>query len=415
MSGWKPFILCLMALIPCWGNAKIIDLYPGEGTVISDAILQATPYDTLVLKKGIYRENTIVVNKPLVLLGEEGAIVDGQMGDEIFVIVSDDVSLENLTLKNVGVSYLKDRAAIRLNRVSNVTIRNNHLLNTFFGIYLQKSNECLVDGNTIRGAAEEESRAGNAIHIWQGNRIRVTHNTLSHHRDGIYFEFVDESYIAFNQSRDNMRYGLHFMFSNDDTYENNVFQNNGSGVAVMFSNRISMENNEFLDNWGGASYGLLLKEISDGTISGNRFQSNTVGIYAEGANRLVLSQNLLQNNGKAMDIKGNCMDNRIIENNFIGNTFEVLTNSKSNLNHFEGNYWSQYSGYDLDKDGVGDLPHRPVNLFALITDKVPAAHMLLHSFLVSSLEVAERMFPQFIPEQLIDSQPQISPYPYDFD
>ncbi len=415
MSAWKPFILCLMTLIPCWGNTKTIDLYPGEGTVISDAIRQAAPYDTLLLKEGIYRENSIVVDKPLVLLGMEGAIVDGQMGDEIFVIVSDDVSLENLTLKNVGVSYLKDRAAIRLNRVSNVTIRNNQLLNTFFGIYLQKSNECLVDGNTIRGAAEEESRAGNAIHIWQGNRIRVTHNTLSHHRDGIYFEFVDESYIAFNQSRNNMRYGLHFMFSNDDTYENNVFQNNGSGVAVMFSNRISMENNEFLDNWGGASYGLLLKEISDGIIRGNRFQSNTVGIYAEGANRLIFSQNLLQNNGKAMDIKGNCMDNRIIENNFIGNTFEVLTNSKSNLNHFESNYWSQYSGYDLDRDGVGDLPHRPVNLFALIIDKVPAAHMLLHSFLVSSLEVAERMFPQFIPEQLIDSQPQISPYPYDFD
>ncbi|MDN3688735.1 nitrous oxide reductase family maturation protein NosD [Cyclobacterium jeungdonense] len=415
MSSWIPIILSLLTLLPSWGNAKTIALYPGEGRVISDAILQAAPYDTLVFKKGIYQENSILVDKPLVLLGEEGAIVDGQMGDEIFVIVSDDVSLENLTLKNVGVSYLKDRAAIRLNRVSNVTIRNNRLLNTFFGIYLQKSNECVVDGNTITGAAEEESRAGNAIHIWQGKRIRVTHNTLSHHRDGIYFEFVDESYIAFNQSRNNMRYGLHFMFSNDDIYENNVFQNNGSGVAVMFSNRISMENNEFLDNWGGASYGLLLKEISDGTIRGNRFQSNTVGIYAEGANRLVLSQNLLQNNGKAMDIKGNCMDNRILDNNFIGNTFEVLTNSKTNLNHFEGNYWSQYSGYDLNKDGVGDLPHRPVNLFALITDKVPAAHMLLHSFLVSSLEVAERMFPQFIPEQLIDSQPQISPYPYDYD
>lgn len=188
-------------------------------------------------------------------MGETGAVVDGKMGDEIFVIVSDDVSLENLILKNVGVSYLKDRAAIRLNRVSNVTIRDNQLLNTFFGIYLQKSNECLVDGNTITGAAEDESRAGNAIHIWQGKRIRVTHNTLSHHRDGIYFEFVDESYIAFNQSRNNMRYGLHFMFSNDDRYENNVFQNNGSGVAVMFSNRIHMENNEFMNNWGEPATG----------------------------------------------------------------------------------------------------------------------------------------------------------------
>jgi nitrous oxidase accessory protein len=413
MNGWKLIFLAVIFMQLGMVGAQTRVIHPGEGAVIARAIQEAVPHDTLFLSKGIYRENAILIDKPVVLIGEAGTVVDGQMGDEIFVIVSDSVSLENLTVKNVGVSYLKDRAAIRLNRVSNVTIRNNRLLNTFFGIYLQKSTDCILHGNTITGAAEEESEAGNAIHIWQGERIRVSHNTLSQHRDGIYFEFVDESVITHNRSIHNMRYGLHFMFSNDDRYESNVFQHNGSGVAVMFSNRIHMENNEFLDNWGGASYGLLLKEISDGTIHRNRFRSNTVGIYAEGANRLTISENQLENNGKAMDMKGNSMDNRILGNNFIGNTFEVLTNSKTNLNHFAGNYWSQYTGYDMDKDGVGDLPHRPLNLFALITDKIPAAHMLLHSFLVHSLEVAERMFPQFIPEQLIDSQPQMHPYDLD--
>ena len=103
------------------------------------------------------------------------------------------------------------------------------------------------------------------------------------------------------------------------------------------------------------------------------------------------------------------MDNKILNNNFLGNTFEVLTNSKGNLNFFEGNYWGQYSGYDLNKDGVGDVPHRPVNLFALITDKIPAASMLLHSPLVHGLDMAERIFPQLMPEQLIDKKPQMKP------
>jgi nitrous oxidase accessory protein len=183
----------------------------------------------------------------------------------------------------------------------------------------------------------------------------------------------------------------------------------------MFSKHIEMRQNQFLDNWGGASYGLLLKEISDGSIENNEFSRNTVGIYAEGANRLSIKSNLFHNNGKAMDIKGNSLDNQIIKNDFVGNTFEVLTNSKSNLNHFEGNYWSQYSGYDLDKDGIGDVPHRPVNLFAIVTDKIPAASMLLHSFLVNSLDAAERLFPQFIPEQLIDQKPKIKPNHYDQD
>src|SRR5690606_754822 len=121
-----------------------------------------------------------------------------------------------------------------------------------------------------------------------------------------------------------------------------------------------------------------LKEISDGLMRHNRFELNTVGVYAEGANRIDIDSNTFIRNGKALDIKGNCMDNKVINNNFLGNTFEVLTNSKRNLNFFEGNYWGQYRGYDLNKDGVGDVPHRPVNLFALITDKIPAANMLLH-------------------------------------
>jgi nitrous oxidase accessory protein len=393
---------------------KTITINPESKPDLSVVIDSMDAYDTLIIGKGVYFGNLIEVDKPMVILGEEGAIIDGQSGDEIFIITSDEVVLKNLTIKNIGVSYIKDRAAIRLNTVSDVQILNNHLVNTFFGIYLQNSNHCIIDGNTITGAAEDESKAGNAIHIWQGKRIQVTNNILKKHRDGIYFEFVDESYIANNQSFNNMRYGLHFMFSNDDVYESNFFRNNGSGVAVMFSRNISMKNNQFLENWGGASYGLLLKEISDGSIISNFFRANTIGIYAEGANRLEISGNLFLNNGNAMDMKGNSLDNKVVKNNFIGNTFEVLTNSKSNLNHFEANYWSQYSGYDLNKDGIGDVPHRPVNLFALITDKIPAAYILLHSFLVNMLDVGERLFPQFIPEQLIDNQPRIKPYPYAF-
>lgn len=392
-------------------SAKTIIVKPDES--IKEAILQASDYDTIIIKSGVYYENLISIEKPVTIIGEEGAIVDSHEGDEIFIVQSDEVVIQNLTLRNIGVSYIKDRAAIRLNRVSDVQILNNTLINTFFGIYLQKSNNCIVDGNIIIGAAEDQSKAGNAIHIWQGKRVQISNNEVSFHRDGIYFEFVDESYIANNISRNNMRYGLHFMFSNNDQYENNRFQNNGSGVAVMFSKNIEMRNNKFLDNWGAASYGLLLKEISDGSIENNDFSRNTVGIYAEGANRLSIKNNLFHNNGKAMDIKGNCIDNKIIQNDFVGNTFEVLTNSKSNLNHFEGNYWSQYSGYDLNKDGIGDVPHRPVNLFAIVTDKIPAASMLLHSFLVNSLDAAERLFPQFIPEQLIDQKPKIKPNHYD--
>lgn len=368
---------------------------------------EAESGDTLFLK-GLFKVSLLKVSKPLFIIGKDAEFVSKD-GDEILVIASDSVLVKNIVFKDVEASFLKDRAAIRLLEVQQVQVDNNQFINTFFGVYVQNSSNCIISNNTLQGKAGDEVHAGNAIHIWKAERIEVINNVAEGHRDGIYFEFVNQSFISGNISKNNMRYGLHFMFSNYDIYENNQFENNGSGVAVMFSKHIRMLNNTFKENWGGASYGILLKEISDGVMKHNRFELNTVGVYAEGANRIQIDSNVFVRNGKALDIKGNCMDNNILNNNFLGNTFEVLTNSKGNLNFFEGNYWGQYSGYDLNKDGVGDVPHRPVNLFALITDKIPAASMLLHSPLVHGLDMAERIFPQLIPEQLIDKKPQMKP------
>jgi nitrous oxidase accessory protein len=200
------------------------------------------------------------------------------------------------------------------------------------------------------------------------------------------------------------------MFSNADLYSSNEFTRNGAGVAVMFSKNISMKHNLFSENWGNAAYGLLLKEISDGDITANKFEHNTIGIMAEGANRIQIMQNQFIRNGTALDIKGNCLDNHIKKNNFLGNTFDVITNSKYNRNTYSENYWSDYNGYDLDRDGFGDVPYRPVNLFALITEKVPAAGIMMHSAVVDIMKVAERTFPEVIPEELIDRKPKMKPH-----
>lgn len=402
------FSAIAFAIVPAilWGNTVEVS---GSGEDLRTAIRNAAPHDTIIVHSGHYETDMLVIDKPLVLLGQNQPVIDSNGGDEIFVVQSDSVTISGFTLQNIGVSFTKDRAAIRLVKAKYVTVRNNILKNTFFGIYLQNSTDCVVRDNRIIGSSTSEVNAGNAIHIWQGNRILVANNHTENHRDGIYFEFVDNSLISGNTSLNNMRYGLHFMFSNHDVYEHNTFKNNGAGVAVMFSKHIAMFHNTFEENWGGASYGILLKEITDGEMKFNTFYRNTVGIYAEGANRMVIEQNRFIANGKALDIQGNCLDNKIIKNDFLGNTFEVVTNAKDNLNHYDGNYWSQYRGYDLNRDGTGDVPHRPVSLFSLITEHIPAAGMMLHSFLINSLDVAERIFPQLIPEHLVDEKPSMKP------
>lgn len=236
-------------------------------------------------------------------------------------------------------------------------------------------------------------------------------NNVSGHRDGIYFEFVTNSLVWRNVSRKNIRYGLHFMFSNNDTYISNVFEKNESGVAVMYTNNVNMYNNYFNDNWGGAAFGILLKDISDGEISGNYFGHNTTALDIEGCNRLKIFKNKFVNNGYAIKISASTLDNEITMNNFISNTFDVATNGTLVANSFTGNYWDKYEGYDLNKDGRGDIPYRPISLYSTIIESNPASLMLFRSIIVSLLDKTEKLLPGITPENLKDEKPYMKPLP----
>ena len=178
----------------------------------------------------------------------------------------------------------------------------------------------------------------------------------------------------------------------------------------MFSKGIQMKQNKFFMNWGSASYGLLLKEITDGEISGNEFNQNTIGIYAESANRMMIVDNDFASNGWALKIMGSSVDNTFSRNNFINNTFDLTFYSSVSRNTYSGNYWSEYTGYDLDYDGVGDIPHRPIKLFSHVVSRVPTSIVLLRSLFVDVINFAEDVAPIFSPESLVDDSPSIQKY-----
>jgi nitrous oxidase accessory protein len=376
---------------------------------IKDAIRQATPHSTILVKGGAYHEGNIIIDKPLRLIGEGLPILDGDHKNEILTIAADSVMIDGFQIQNVGTSYIKDQAGINVVKKDYCTIQNNRLINTFFGIYLQKSQHSKILNNEVFGEAQEEMSSGNAIHLWHCQHIEIKDNHVKNHRDGIYLEFVDDSRIANNLSEGQLRYGLHFMFSNNDDYINNVFRDNGAGVAVMFSRGIKMKENIFEKNWGASSYGLLLKEIYDGEITNNKFIENTIGIYGESATRNHIAHNDFIRNGWAFKVLGSCMDNTITANNFMGNTFDIATNSSRNYNNFDGNYWSEYAGYDLDRDGIGDVPHRPVKLFSYVVTRVDTSIILLRSMFIDIINFAEKVTPMFTPAALLDNTPRMKP------
>jgi nitrous oxidase accessory protein len=376
-----------------------------------DGIKNASPHDTLLIKEGYYRSYNLIVDKPLTIVGLDYPVIDGGNRGEIMTILSDNVSVCGLRLINVGRSYTKDFAAIRVVSSSGFTIKDMHLEGLFFGIYLEKSEYGLVEGNTIQGDALEEFNSGNGIHLWHCRNVKVFNNFVNKVRDGIYLEFSDNILIKDNHSTNNVRYGLHFMFSNHDTYEGNYFGENGAGVAVMFSKDIRMTGNTFIKNWGTASFGLLLKEINDSEIRNNRFEENTTGISIEGSNRITYEKNDFISNGWALRVRGACYSNSFRGNNFLNNSFDLSYNSNLNDNRFEGNYWSDYAGYDLDRNGVGDVPYRPVKLFSYIVNRTPETIVLLRSLFMDMIDFSEKVSPVFTPDNLYDPQPLMNRVP----
>lgn len=396
--------VALLASAP--GRAQTIVVSP-EGPVrtIQEGLRIAGAGAEVRVRKGIYREGDLKIDRRLTLSGEEGAVIEGDGTQQLLTVAADSVVVRGLTFRHIETSFVEDRAAIKVEEAKDCLIADNRLEDTFFGIYLAKSSGCRVENNTLLGAKESESRSGNGIHLWYCRDIEIRRNRVSGHRDGIYLEFVEDSRIEDNTSFRNHRYGLHFMFSDRSIYRNNTFRENDAGVAVMYTKNVQMEDNHFENNWGPASYGLLLKDITDSRVSGNTFRRNTVAIYLEGSNRIAVEGNRFSESGWAVKIMANAEDNRFEGNSFEGNSFDVATNSRMSASRFTGNYWDHYRGYDLDRDGIGDVPFRPVRLFSLLVERNAPALVLLRSFLIDLLDTAERVFPVLTPETLVDEHP----------
>jgi nitrous oxidase accessory protein len=400
------YIATCFLIAPCFLQAHTFIVNPAISSAqINSIITKAAGGDSIIFRSGHYSINNLMILKPLVLRGENFPVLDGGNKNQIISIGSDNVTIDGFKLINTGVSDMNEISAVRIQNVSGVVVKNNILENVFFGIYCLNASRCTISNNKISSHALHELQSGNGIHCWKSDSMQIMKNYITGQRDGIYFEFVTNSTILQNISERNLRYGLHFMFSHNNLYSENTFNFNGAGVAVMYSHQVSMIKNIFSQNQGESSYGILMKDISDSRVEGNTFTKNTIGIYMEGTSRIEVSHNTFESNGWAFKIQASCADITVQKNKFTGNTFDVATNGSLVLNKFVNNYWDKYAGYDLNKDGIGDIPYRPVSLYSMIAERMPYSIMLFRSFMVMLLERTEEAVPGLTPVDLKDDKP----------
>ncbi len=408
------FLVFLFSQLPGMIQAK--NLIVGKNSMyktIRAALHASEAGDSVLVMGGTYSEGELTVDKRIFLKGLDLPILDGHSKFAVLIVRASGTHVSGFKIQNSGFSDIREISGIRLDQANACVVENNYFYNNYFAVYLANSGYCRIQNNRIEGFAKTETSSGNGIHLWKGEYNTILNNHISGHRDGIYFEFVKQSSIIGNLSENNLRYGLHFMFSDDDVYKYNVFRKNGSGVAVMYTRNVLMENNRFEDNWGSASFGLLLKDISNSKIRRNVFSRNTTGLYIEGSNNTIVLNNEFKRNGWAVRVLGDCYEDTLTENNFMANTFDVATNASRNMNYINRNYWDQYTGYDLNKDKTGDIPFHPVSFYSKLTEQSPHTLMMLHSFFVDLLNQTERVVPTITPEAFKDEAPQMKPLIYD--
>lgn len=391
--------------------------------VIGRMIAAAPAGGTVVVGPGLYKEH-LRIDKALVLVGRGNPVIDGGGNGDIVEVVAPGVTVRGFTVRNTGIDLDKENAGIRV-LAPGVTLEDNTLEDILFGIDLREAPGSVIRRNRIGGKKVDIARRGDGLRLWRSDNTLVEGNTIHEGRDAILW-YSSGITVRGNRS-DNCRYGLHLMFSDDVTIEDNILTGNSVGIYLMYSSGVRIARNELIRNRGPSGYGIGLKETDRFTVRDNLITGNRVGVYIDGspftgAQPGVFTRNTLAYNDIGFTILPSAKGNEITENNFIDNIDQVSVAGRGDLsaNRFwkgdRGNFWSDYTGYDQDADGVGDFVHESQTLFESMMDKEPKLRLFLFSPAQQAVEFVARALPAVRPEaKFTDEVPLMRPVPIELD
>ena len=383
---------------------------------VSAAVDAATAGDTIRVHAGVYREH-IQLRKPLALQGDPQAILDGGGVGTIIGIDAADVRVEGFTIRSSGSSLLGEDAGVRITRAPGCTVAHTRIENTLFGILVNGSPHTTLVGNAIRGQDLPIPFRGDGIRLNASGDSLVQNNVIERSRDLSIWQSNRVDVLG-NVVRGS-RYGLHYMYCDDDRFEDNVFEGNQVGGAVMYSRRLTLRNNRFSGSRGPSAYGLLLKVADDVVVENNRFLDNTHGLYLEEAPQAPRASctfrgNLIGGNDVGVALEPSVARAVFSANALVSNRVQVQLlgsrRSRADANVWNGNYWSDYVGFDQNADGIGDTPYRVEQYFEDLAGRYPAAGLLRMGPAAEALELGARAFPIVKPQPAaVDEHPLLRP------
>jgi nitrous oxidase accessory protein len=368
----------------------------------------APPGATISVGPGTYAGD-LILEKPITLAGRGRPLLVGSGSGSVVLVRAKGVRLEGFDIDGRGGGDLmRDTAGVHV-AAAGAVVRDCRIRATLFGVYLREAPGSAVESCTIRGiAGKDPGEKGSGIHVWNTDGFVLTDNAIEQVRDGFYIQSSPHGRIRGNVARD-LRYGVHYMFSDDNVFEDNLFENGAAGAALMYSRRIVFARNRFLHNRGFASVGLLLKSCDDVTAESNLIADNARGVFLEGANGNHLRGNVIAASDTAIVLYDSCAGTRIEGNSFVGNLTPLTLVGRRTDTRFEHNYWSDNDGPDLDGDGFSDRPYRLSSVFDHFRGNLTAADLFTQGTGAAALAVAEKMFPVLDPLPVEDPAPLARP------
>ncbi len=387
---------------------------PAASGAAGRALADAASGDTVELGRGVHA-GPLRVERPITLRGEPGAVVDGGGRLTVLTVAASGVIVEDLTIRGSGPRVLTVDSGIHVRIASSVVLRRLRLADVLYGIYAERADGLVIEDCALTGRVRpgDENGAGNGVHLWYSAGATVRRDTVTRFLDGIYLSFAGRAHIEESVLDDAGRYGLHTMYCQGGRVLASRFRRNVAGCAIMFSNDLHLERNDFSHNRGPRTYGVLLRDCSAGEFTGNRLVDNTIAMFMDNSNRNRIRDNLVQDNGWGVLLFSSCAKNVFAGNAFINNDYPVALDMRRSDNRFDdgerGNYWGESAPYDLDGDGVSDVPYSPVSAFAFVSKQYPDLAILARSPAVAALAVAERVIPALRPSEAVDHLPMVNP------
>lgn len=412
-----------LVIVGLMGLGKPVFAQTGQRLVVSptstysrigDALAVAQAGDWIEVQAGHYLES-LVVDKQVTLQGVGQPIIDGQGKGTVVTLAAEGVVFTGFVVQGSGVEPDRNDAGIILT-ANHITVQNNILRDVLFGIFVSQADDAILRGNEISSKTQYETgRQGDAIRLWYSRRALVENNQIHHARDVVAW-YAQELILRQNQIESG-RYGIHLMYCDGSLIESNRLLNNSVGIYTMYSKEVTISQNLIRGHRGPSGYALGFKDADDVWVTENLLVNNGSGLFLDNTPFTPQGEGLFERNILAFNDLGVILQPAVHGNLFAGNTFwenvgQVAVQGGGVLgeNRWEGNFWSDYTGFDANGDGQGDTPYRSERFFEGLTDREPRLRMVLYSPAAQIIEFTGRAFPIIRPQpKLVDEFPVMQP------